>query len=994
MTSRSRILRLMTRALPVTMVAIFLSAVGVGSANALPLPPCNGGGRIVNVLGTLSLSDCSITLNSTPGPGGGVENYDTMTLTNVVISNNSADSGGGGIYNAGTMTLTNVVVSENTSTGLGGGIENDGGTMFMSNVTVTGNSAGTGGGGIANIGSMIGAAVAVANNTTTTGDGGGILNIATSFCLSTGTDFAICSGPSASPSGGNSLVTGNTAKNGNGGGIANDGGTVTLSDSTVDGNHAVGGGGGGIWNMFATTELVRATISNNTADGNGGGILNDTGAVCCASATNGFATNVTISGNTAHGSGGGVYTTSGLTIFAYATIADNNGVGLYNDDTSFAFTELLATLLARHGTNCVGTINSDGDNLDTGDTCAFGAAGDQKNVGDATVGLGPLAANGGPPQGSSELSAPMMTQALDPTSPAVDAGGATCPATDERDERGVPRPQDGNQDGTKACDIGAFELNPCLTLDKSCSAPLPPYVCTKPITSLTMKWDGTGVSPSTNDCIRIAGTAGSTPFDIDNICVGDVITVSGYDGSQGNDVLWNICQAGSSGTCASGNPAFIAQSSFHLSCSDVDMNSADDCGKIEGDNKGSTSCLPGNNNASCIDRWVFEGMTGPVGSTPLVCEDVSSQMECNVNPQGYVCTKPITSLTMQLSPTSTLSPTTGNCIRIAGSAGANPATPFDIPSICPGQTVRVSGYNGNQGNDVLWNICQANSSGACASGNPVFIGQSSFHLSCSDVDMNSADDCGKLEGNNKGSTACLPGNNNASCINQWIFEGMTGPAGSPSSASLDCANPNGTGPVTYHYVVTNIRSTPVTGILVTDEVTNSSGTTTVPVCGPFDLGPGEQLTCDLDKNIGQLTTNIATASNGECLAVSEQVTVTVNTGATACAAGAANLTVKDKEVRWKLTAPKTQSMEVKEIDITFPASNGPLQEMHLGAPKIFKGSLVSPATISAFTGNAKDRTIDKGHTDELKFMFKNKIATTGYDVTVTFTNGCSVHIAK
>src|SRR5207249_4076153 len=72
-----------------------------------------------------------------------------------------------------------------------------------------------------------------------------------------------------------------------------------------------------------------------------------------------------------------------------------------------------------------------------------------------------------------------------------------------------------------------------LTVEKTCEVPTPPYECTKPITSLTMKWDGA-------QCIRITGVAGVTPFDISDICPGDVITVSGYDGSQGNNVRWNL----------------------------------------------------------------------------------------------------------------------------------------------------------------------------------------------------------------------------------------------------------------------------------------------------------------------------------------------------------------------------------------------------------------------------------------------------------------------
>jgi len=456
-------LRLQALALPMTVVATLLSMCAAGSASAI-LPPCNGGGRIVNI-GNLSLSDCTISGNSTSGSGGGVENFGTLTLTNVVISGNSADGGGGGIHNTpgATLTLTNVVVTGNTCLGVGGGIHNDAATLVMSNVTITGNTAGTGGGGIANLSSSaIGAGLAVANNTTTTGDGGGILNDS-SFCLSAGTDFSTCF---SNPSGGNSLVSGNHASAGNGGGIANDRGTLVLSDSTVDGNHAVGGDGGGVWTLFGVTEVVNATISNNTTTGNGGGIFNDSGSVCCASSANGFATNITVAGNRADGAGGGVYTIAGSTILGSATIADNtatgSGGGVFNDDTSDAFTELQNTLLARNGTNCVGTISSDGHNLDTGNTCALAGTGDQTNVGDANVGLGTLAANGGPTQGSSELSAPMMTQALKRTSPAVDAGGGTCPATDER---GVTRPQDGDQDTIAACDIGAFELPPaCYNL--------------------------------------------------------------------------------------------------------------------------------------------------------------------------------------------------------------------------------------------------------------------------------------------------------------------------------------------------------------------------------------------------------------------------------------------------------------------------------------------------------------------------------------------------
>ena len=115
--------------------------------------------------------------------GGGIHNQGTLTLTNSTVSGNTTESFGGGILNEGrgfaqgTLTLTNSTVSGNTAVGAyaaGGGITNFG-TLTLINSTVSGNTAPSGG-GIVNLGTLTLTNSTVSGNTTSFGVGGGILN--------------------------------------------------------------------------------------------------------------------------------------------------------------------------------------------------------------------------------------------------------------------------------------------------------------------------------------------------------------------------------------------------------------------------------------------------------------------------------------------------------------------------------------------------------------------------------------------------------------------------------------------------------------------------------------------------------------------------------------------------------------------------------------------------------------------------------------------------
>ena len=199
------------------------------------------------------------------------------------------------------------------------------------------------------------------------------------------------------------------------GGAIDNGGTLTLTDSTVSGN---AGDYAGIYNTSAMT-IIDSTIAKNSgaeSAGDGGGIANVGTMTVIAS---------TISGNT----NGGIYSGQDHTATLGATIvADNTGVNCDGYDAA--------------------SLDSAGYNLTndtTGTACSFDAATDLVNKNPL---LGPLASNGGP------------TQTLLPgaTSPAADVipnpttlrGVAVCPGTDQR---GVTRPGQGET----RCTIGAVE---------------------------------------------------------------------------------------------------------------------------------------------------------------------------------------------------------------------------------------------------------------------------------------------------------------------------------------------------------------------------------------------------------------------------------------------------------------------------------------------------------------------------------------------------------
>lgn len=254
----------------------------------------------------------------------------------------------------------------------------------------------------------------------------------------------------------------NATGNGGGGGLALSPSlnTVELRRTEVSGNSVSAEGGeargGGVLLGDGPYELRNTTISGNSVTGNvraaGGGVFVDPtfgGGVV----PDRFIHNSTITDNRANESmggvafGGGLAVGSGaLTVLVSNTIVAGNDAGGSADDCSGELASLGYVLL---GSNA---------------GCSFGptpsASGMGDQVGDVAGGgepidpmLAPLADNGGPTR----------THAPIEGSPAIDAGNpnpvmaAMPPVCEPGDQRGEPRPADGDGDGGAVCDIGAFE---------------------------------------------------------------------------------------------------------------------------------------------------------------------------------------------------------------------------------------------------------------------------------------------------------------------------------------------------------------------------------------------------------------------------------------------------------------------------------------------------------------------------------------------------------
>jgi CSLREA domain-containing protein len=421
----------------------------------------DGLGRVLEVRsgGSLKLSDATLTggAPTADSVGGALMNRGTAVLSHVDVVDNGMSSQGGEVENHGTLTISDSTIARDVIQGyliegeLVVTLENAGTlvlrrTVVQNGIVVLLNDAHA----VASVSdSQLGfGQIGISNQ--------GSLHLARSTVSGNTGDYVLYSAP----------------------GI-NNGGELWLTDSTVSDNTATtqywayasswsGFPGGGLSNE-GTAHVSGSTITRNA-------LIKDCfsfylGGGCDLSAGAGIGNagmmdvaNTTVSGNRIEyactrdddpdappcpvDSGAGIANLSGSLVGVGLTVADNHGAvaggGVAVLGGSVSLTDsIVADNTADSGNDCSGTLGVFAYSLlrDAAGCAITAGAGSLFGLDPL---LGPLADNGGFTQ----------TMALDPASPAVDAGPTKrrlgCPS---RDERGVKRPQGAR------CDMGAYELS-------------------------------------------------------------------------------------------------------------------------------------------------------------------------------------------------------------------------------------------------------------------------------------------------------------------------------------------------------------------------------------------------------------------------------------------------------------------------------------------------------------------------------------------------------
>ena len=245
-----------------------------------------------------------------------------------------------------------------------------------------------------------------------------------------------------------------------GGGVLNQG-NLTIKNATIRDNVGTDDGGG--IDNGGNLRVENSTFTGNSTNEEGGGVVNFQNATFVNTTFSGNRAGLNATSPTGRDGGGAIFNSGGIVTLINCTIAGNTNVGgtlmgdgiFTEDDNSLpriAVTTLQNTLVAANDDdNCMATgqnpIADGGGNLDDGVTCDFT---DPTSLPNVPAGLAAALQNNGGPTDTIALTA--ASAAIDSVVNCAAAGSLA-----NRDQRGAPRPTDGDGNGNASCDVGAFE---------------------------------------------------------------------------------------------------------------------------------------------------------------------------------------------------------------------------------------------------------------------------------------------------------------------------------------------------------------------------------------------------------------------------------------------------------------------------------------------------------------------------------------------------------
>jgi CSLREA domain-containing protein len=174
----------------------------------------NSGGGIV-VYGTANISDSKISHNSAVGFGGGINSSGPLSISHSLIRNNSATLEGGGIALSAfphNVSISNTTISGNSSA-LGGGISNRGSVLSLFNSTISNNQTTGNGGGLVSRNAALKIINSTVSGNRASGSAGGLYLIGTASTVFSVDHCTIAFNDAGGLGGGTFVVSGNLKLN-------------------------------------------------------------------------------------------------------------------------------------------------------------------------------------------------------------------------------------------------------------------------------------------------------------------------------------------------------------------------------------------------------------------------------------------------------------------------------------------------------------------------------------------------------------------------------------------------------------------------------------------------------------------------------------------------------------------------------------------------------------------------------------------------------------